>query len=174
MKERILKEDHRKKVFRRLGILLFVVYLAMLSYFLFFSERLGRIYLERTYHYNLELFKEIRRFWVYRHSLGMWSVGLNLIGNVVAFLPFGAFLPILFEKCKKFYLTTLLCFEFSLCVEVIQLVWKVGSFDVDDILLNTLGGMLGYLCYHIYTAAVKKHNRQDGQSGGKDEKKKPL
>lgn len=169
-----MKEEHRKKVFRGLGMLLFVVYLALLSYFLFFSESLGRTFLERNYHYNLEPFKEIRRFWVYRHSLGMWSVGLNLIGNVAAFLPFGAFLPTLFEKCKKLILTTLLCFEFSLCVEIIQLVWKVGSFDVDDILLNTLGGMSGYLCYRIFAGTAGKHVVKDSLPGGKDEKKKSL
>ncbi len=169
-----MKEENRTKLFRGLEILLFAVYLAMLSYFLFFSESMGRTFLERTYHYNLEPLKEIRRFWVYRRSLGMWSVGLNLIGNVVAFLPFGAFLPMLFEKCKRFILTTLFCFEFSICVEIIQLVWKVGSFDVDDILLNTLGGILGYLCYYLAAKASKKNARKNSQPGGKDEKKKSL
>ncbi len=40
---------------------------------------------------------------------------------------------------------TLISFEFSLLIECIQLVSKVGSFDVDDMILNTLGGSLGYL-----------------------------
>ena len=35
----------------------------------------------------------------------------------------------------------------SLLVELLQLVFKVGSFDVDDLLLNTIGGLLGYLVY---------------------------
>ena len=38
-------------------------------------------------------------------------------------------------------------FELSLLVELLQLVFKVGSFDVDDLLLNTIGGLLGYLVY---------------------------
>lgn len=155
-----MKEENRKRLFRGLKILLFAVYLASLSYFLFFSESMGRTFLERTYHYNLEPLKEIRRFWEYRHSLGMWSVCLNLVGNVVAFLPFGIFLPMLSDRCKRFALTTLLCLEFSLGVESIQLVWKVGSFDVDDILLNTLGGIAGYLLYRIFTGGSKKNRNQ--------------
>ena len=43
----------------------------------------------------------------------------------------------------------LFSFEFSLLVETIQLVSKVGSFDVDDLLLNTTGGILGFLLYKI-------------------------
>ena len=38
-------------------------------------------------------------------------------------------------------------FELSLLVELLQLVFKVGSFDVDDLFLNTIGGLLGYLVY---------------------------
>lgn len=130
--------------------LLFAVYLAMLCYFLFFAESMGRTFSERQYHYNLLPFKEITRFWKYRQTLGFVSVALNLAGNVVAFIPFGTFLPGIFVRCRRFFLTTLLSFEFSLCVEVIQLIWKVGSFDVDDILLNTLGGMIGYMIFLIY------------------------
>lgn len=164
-----MKEENRKRLFRGVKILLFAVYLAMLCYFLFFAESMGRTFSERTYHYNLELLKEIKRFWNYRDSLGVWSVGLNLIGNVVAFLPFGAFLPTLFYRCRRFLPTVLLSFDFSLCVELIQLFWKVGSFDVDDIVLNTLGGMLGYLLYWVISVFVRKE--REPLTGGKDEKK---
>ena len=150
-----MKDKDRKKLLRRLEILLFAAYLAMLCYFLFFAENMGRTFTERTYHYNLMLFREIKRFWVYRHSLGTWSVMLNLVGNVVAFIPLGMLLPRLFEKSRKFLPTVFFCFEFSLCVEIIQLVFKVGSFDVDDILLNTAGGVLGYLFYKIFVAKVR-------------------
>ena len=37
-------------------------------------------------------------------------------------------------------------------IETIQLVFKVGSFDVDDMFLNTLGGIAGYLCQWITRA----------------------
>lgn len=104
---------------------------------------------EREYIYNLELFKEIRRFIVYREVLGWKAVILNLVGNVVAFMPFGFFLPIVLRNCKGGLLVTLLTMTASLVIETVQLVTKVGSFDVDDILLNTLGGIAGYICYFV-------------------------
>ena len=64
-------------------------------------------------------------------------------------MPFGFLVPILGRKKRKFWFTALLGFELSLSVECIQLVTKTGCFDVDDIFLNTIGGMLGYLVYAL-------------------------
>ena len=64
---------------------------------------------------------------------------------MVAFIPCGFFLPIVSRRGRKWYNTILLCFSLSLSIELIQLVFKVGSFDVDDLLLNTLGGVAGYV-----------------------------
>ena len=139
---------HMPKRRRRLtAILLFAVYFAVLFYFLFFSERMGRTFSEREYHYNLIPFKEISRFLTYRESLGMRAVLLNIVGNVAAFVPFGIFLPVFSTRCRKIRMTVYYSFELSLLVELLQLVTRVGSFDVDDLILNTLGGMVGFLLY---------------------------
>ncbi|MCI8743592.1 MAG: VanZ family protein [Lachnospiraceae bacterium] len=131
---------------QKLGWVLFVAYLAVLVYFVFFAESFGRLPSQRDdYAYNLELFKEIRRFYVYREQLGIKAFLLNVVGNVVAFIPCGFFLPIVSRRGRKWYNTILLCFSLSLSIELIQLVFKVGSFDVDDLLLNTLGGVAGYV-----------------------------
>lgn len=134
---------------RAFAIVLFFLYFVVLFYFLFFSEEMGRTYSERAYHYNLVPFHEIMRFIQYYDVLGMEAVLLNLAGNVVAFMPFGFFLPIFAEHCKRFMNTLLYSFELSLLVELIQLITKVGSFDVDDIILNTLGGALGFVVYKL-------------------------
>jgi len=132
---------------RAFAVVLFFVYFAVLFYFLFFSEEMGRTYSERAYHYNLVPFHEIMRFIQYREVLGMSAVLLNLVGNVAAFVPFGFFLPVFSERCRRFLNTLLYSFELSLLVELIQLITKVGSFDVDDIILNTLGGAVGFVVY---------------------------
>ena len=75
---------------------------------------------------------------------------MNVIGNIVVFMPIGMFLPSLFSRCRNIFFTTILTLEISLCVELVQLLTKVGSFDVDDLLLNTIGGVCGYLVYMIY------------------------
>lgn len=151
----------RNERHRLLCILLFIVYFAVLFYFLFFAESMGRTYSERDYHYNLIPFREIKRFITHCEVLGLETVILNIVGNVMAFLPFGIFLPIISKHCRIFWFTLLYSFELSLLVELIQLVTKVGSFDVDDILLNTLGGVIGYLVYRAGIFFLKrKHNTQ--------------
>ena len=127
--------------------ILFLIYFIVLFYFLFFSERMGRTFTERAYHYNLVPFKEIGRFLKHWETLGTWAVLLNIVGNVAAFMPFGGFLPIFSSRCRKFLITAFYSFELSLLVELLQLIFRVGSFDVDDLLLNTAGGVLGFFVY---------------------------
>ena len=129
-------------------VLLFVMYLFLLFYLLFFSKTYGRT-MDSGYRYNLEPFKEIKRFLGNRDSLGSHSVVINLLGNIVAFAPFGFFLPILCKAGKNIVSCVLLTGLFSLLVETIQLISKVGAFDVDDILLNAMGGLVGFLCYAV-------------------------
>lgn len=138
-----------KKKIQTVSILLFLLYLVLLTYFLFFSETFGRDYTERAYSYNLQPFREIGRFWRWRKELGFAAVFTNLAGNVLGFLPFGAILPVLNSRARNFFVIILLCFEFSLLVECAQLILKVGSFDVDDLILNTFGGLLGFLIFTV-------------------------
>lgn len=137
-----MKRKHTRN--QRLGWIPFLIYLAALSYFLFFAELMGRTQEQMDYHYNLVLFKEINRFITYREKLGMEAVLLNLVGNVAAFMPFGFFFPVISRRTRHWYTMVLLGAAFSLGIETIQLITKVGSFDVDDILLNTIGSLLGY------------------------------
>ncbi len=136
------KNTKRKK---SLYVVLFAAYLILLFYFLFFSEGLGRASTETEYRYNLTLFREIKRFIEYRHVLGYQAVFLNVVGNVIAFMPFGFLLPPLMNYKTNWFVTTIWAFLFSLFVETIQLFFRLGSFDVDDMLLNTIGGLLGYI-----------------------------
>ena len=128
----------------------FFAYLLFLGYLLFYSVGFDRVE-HAEYRYNFTMFQEIMRY----YNLGMrtnnWNLFvLNVIGNIVVFMPIGMFLPSLFSRCRNIFYTTILTLEISLCVELVQLLTKVGSFDVDDLLLNTLGGICGYIIYMIY------------------------
>ncbi|MDO5423886.1 MAG: VanZ family protein [Eubacteriales bacterium] len=138
-----------KKRIRAAGTVLFLLYLMALGYFLFFAEGFGRAAEGRQYSYNLEPLKEIRRFWNNRATLGNTAVFLNLAGNVLAFLPFGAILPVISRYTRGLFRIGLLSLEFSFLMECFQLIFRVGSFDVDDLILNTIGGILGYLIFAI-------------------------
>ncbi len=67
----------------------------------------------------------------------------NIVGNIVAFVPFGCMLPLLSSKFQSYKIVFLSTFSLSLSLELIQLISGFGSFDVDDLLLNTIGGLLG-------------------------------
>lgn len=137
----------------------FVLYLVLLTYFLFFAEEMGRSPDARAeYSYNLTLFKEIRRFLLYRNILGWRAVFLNIFGNVLAFMPFGFFLPVIWVRTRHWYITVLLSFVMSLLVETMQLVGKVGSFDVDDLLLNTIGGFAGYIIFVLARGVWERYS----------------
>lgn len=128
-------------------ILVFIVYLAALIYFVFFAEEYGRTNTSAELCYNLRPFQEITRYIEYRAMLGTPAVVLNIVGNIVAFIPFGFLVPMINSAERRTYMIFLLSLELSLIIEVIQLFSRVGSFDVDDLILNTLGGLIGYWAY---------------------------
>lgn len=162
-------EKGQEKNLRIAAAVLFIIYLLLLFYLLFFSEEYGRTMGEQSYRYNLHLFKEIKRFWNHRYTLGWKPVCINLLGNIAAFMPFGFFVPLLKRKYCGFIRCTVYSAAFSLCVETIQLVFKVGAFDVDDIVLNTIGGMVGYLLFRYGLLKLIGQKRKGGPS--KDRKK---
>lgn len=149
----------QKKIFRNIGKILFICYIIFLVYFLMFTDWYGRTGRLEEYQYNLFLFHEIRRFWIYRRQIGALSVFMNLAGNILIFMPFGFFLAMGSHR-PNFLRVTFYAFLCSFCVETVQLVLRVGSFDVDDMLLNTIGGILGFLAYMICRAIRRQYDKR--------------
>lgn len=153
----------RKLILKIMGTLLFIIYSFILIYFLFFSEEMGRV-ASRDYNINLIPFKEIKRFIIKRDVLGSRAVWINIGGNIAAFIPFGLFaIPLagFYIKLKsnlleRFIKVVIVTFNISLIIEVVQLIFGVGSFDVDDLILNTLGGIIGAGTYTLYSLAERK------------------
>ena len=132
------------------------------AYFLFMSRRMffyayGSYY--RSFNalpeYNLIPFRTIENLIVnYKYyELDAWIY--NLFGNVAAFMPLGFLLPIVSGAKKKLRVTVLLSFALLLMAEAAQLIFRVGVFDVDDIILNMLGVIFGYMVY-IMISRVNK------------------
>ncbi len=138
---------NKGKQFRTLGKILFAVYIVFLLYFLIFSDWYGRSGAMQEYHYNFTPFQEIKRFWEYRERLGIWSA-VNLFGNILIFVPFGFFEPMASNR-RSFFGTVFDGLLVSMLVEMFQLISKVGRFDVDDLILNTLGAVIGYLAFLV-------------------------
>lgn len=72
---------------------------------------------------------------------------INLVGNVVMFIPAGWLLPRIFKVMRGFFLFLLTCLCAIALVETVQLLTLLGSFDVDDIILNLLGMVTGFLLW---------------------------
>ena len=71
---------------------------------------------------------------------------VNIIGNIIMFMPMGFLLPLLFSNLDSLKKTVAIGFGTSLLIEFTQL-FLIRSTDVDDLMLNTLGTMLGYLVF---------------------------
>lgn len=89
---------------------------------------------------NLELFSSLT---------GSNFMRMQAFENVMLFIPFGVFIALTFwtlwGRCGKFWFSLLWGFSSSLLIELTQLIFHCGVFEADDILMNTLGSLLGYL-----------------------------
>jgi len=93
-----------------------------------------------SYSNNFIPFKEI-----FRYETSSVLFYRNVIGNMILFLPFGFFVSY-YCKLNKSYYNLIVIFITSFSIEVIQSM--IGrSFDIDDIILNVIGGYLGYIIY---------------------------
>lgn len=71
----------------------------------------------------------------------------SVIINFLMFVPLGYLIPLSFHCVNRWWMIVLLGFGFSLSIETMQLLFHRGWFDVDDILLNSLGAVAGYFVY---------------------------
>lgn len=133
----------RKKIIA--GILL-CAYLTFIVRRLFFHAY-GSYY--RSYgllpQYNLVPFKTImsliRNYKYYEFDVWIY----NFFGNIAAFVPLGLLLPAVFSFERRFASTLVFSALFLLAAEAAQLILRVGVFDVDDIILNMIGVVSGYV-----------------------------
>ena len=139
-----IKNNNEKLVFyKEFSNLLFIIYILLLY------ELLTRAELNTVRGYNLVPFSEM-----FRYEIGSTSFYLNVVGNIVIFIPFG-YLISTYIKPKRILSILIVSVISSATVEFVQLC--IGrSFDVDDIILNSLGAIIGFLIY-IRLGAIKKH-----------------
>lgn len=72
----------------------------------------------------------------------------NVVGNIIIFIPLGTYLS-LFKKNKRVIINLIFIFLVSFFVEIIQGLLGIGASDIDDIILNCLGGLVGILGYKL-------------------------
>ena len=97
----------------------------------------------------------------YNMMAGQSGAARQFIGNILLLFPFGLLLPLLFQSMRKWYMVFIVGFFTTVLIETLQLGLRImgmgaRSFDVDDIILNTLGVILGYLIYKIFFSRAHK------------------
>ena len=94
--------------------------------------------------------------WVleYSGSMAMRRLAMvNLVGNVMMFVPLGYFLPVILKPMQVFWRMLLFVLLLICAIELLQLMTLLGSCDIDDLLLNLPGTVLGWL---LWKATGKK------------------
>ena len=150
------------KSFKIIFWCIMICYMIILTKLVIFKQSPGYIKHFFLHEYG---WKKLRQSWHHANLIPLKSIKLylttkdqdvnpltNLLGNIVGFVPLGFLLPLLFIKLRSFIRTIAIVFSIRLGFETFQLVTDLGYFDVDDLLLNTIGGMIGYLAF----ALVKK------------------
>lgn len=108
---------------------------------------------EPGYNLNLEPFYTIRS--QIRHWPAAWAVR-NLVGNVLAFVPFGFLLPRSHRRIQSGFVVMLVALAFICAIEVFQYVTLLGACDVDDVILNLLGCGVGYLLFLLFRGGKER------------------
>ncbi len=81
---------------------------------------------------------------------------VNLAGNVVMFVPLGALLPWCAERLRRWWKTMLAAAACITAVELVQLFSLRGTCDMDDLILNLVGVLAGWLLWKLAVLIVKK------------------
>lgn len=140
-----------KKIVKAVLKISFVFYLLVLVYLLFLGTRTilwsdisWLEYIRNSS--NFVPFKTITTYILamFDSSMNMYIPIENLFGNFMMFMPMGIYLPYLFKHLNKFSRFTISLIIMLIVIEVVQVVTRLGSFDIDDFILNMLGAWIGY------------------------------
>ena len=141
----IIKNKQKFILYEELLSLIFIIYILMVFQVVTYQDVI-------SYGNNFIPFKEVTRY-----SFGSELFFKNVVGNILLFIPYGFFASY-YLKLEKKRIAFLLVLVVSIAIECVQLV--IGRcFDVDDILLNIMGGMIGYYVYYFLDKFTNKMSR---------------
>ncbi len=129
-------------LYKELSMLCFILYILLLYYIVTFQDS--------SYGTNnFTLFKEI-----FRYNIASKLFIKNVLGNIILFIPFGVFVTH-YVKNNKVYITFVLTLLVSCAIEFAQNIIGRTS-DIDDVLLNVIGGVIGFYIYKFSDKIVDK------------------
>ena len=156
---RNVEEQTKTKLIKRTFVFYFILYIFLLFNLVMLDNFFGRASMGVIWNFdpryldsflmnrvNLIPFRTVLEY-LNSFSIPFHTKIINLLGNTLAFAPFGFFAHVIPNKKPSLLKFTLLMVSASLLIEVIQLIFLVGSCDIDDIILNVLGAVFSYLIF---------------------------
>ena len=136
-----------------IALLFIVVVVKFKGSFYVLSDRIRSYSSPDVINYNLIPFRSIH---VQISRITQWWALKNLLGNIIPFAPFGFLLPITYRKCDSAIKVLSVGIVSILLIETFQFITKLGSFDVDDIILNMIGITCGYFMFLLINRIIIK------------------
>ncbi|MGN8229235.1 VanZ family protein [Paenibacillus polymyxa] len=136
----------RTRLLHHVALVLLILYTGFLLYWMFLG--FGRTLRPGPPHsYNIVPFDTIRQYWRAMESFPFRVWGVNLLGNIGVFIPFGILVPIIWVSMRSIGSLLLTIVIALVILEVSQMLLGAGTMDVDDIILNVLGVLCGRAAY---------------------------
>lgn len=138
-------------VIQLVASLIFSAYVVFVLYYTVLGrysqeEYTFQIYIYKSYKYLIEDFGT--------HSLR------QVILNIIMLIPFGFLMPIMIKAKRKYLITLLSALAFIMFIESMQLIMQCGTFEVDDILNNFIGAVLGMLFYMLLNRIINDRRQK--------------
>ena len=158
----MIKQKVLKNIF--VGYMIFLVYVMVIyQRHLDFSwivtgglQRLNFLMSDTT---NFQLFATVNRYLgILDRPSGFGLFLYNIVGNMMILIPLGYLFPMVNKRVKKWWVFMVVALVFILLIEMMQFFSMSGTLDIDDVMLNMMGAMIGYLLCPS-RALVKKKQR---------------
>ena len=151
----IVIKKNKLNIIREIFVNLFFIYFLMMIYYTFFKngELCFSFYRIRYVNFipikrTIEMFANV--------NTGYTCPYYNVLGNIILFIPLGFFIPLLFKKCDKLKRVILYGFIGSFTIEFLQYFTSNNITDIDDLIFNTIGAILGFCCFRLVRCVVGK------------------
>jgi len=159
----VKKLNYTKKILKINLIIYFIIYTLTVVTLTLFDEIFGRNGLVLVdwnkelldtymkYSFNIVPFKTINLFirGYINGYVSFRNFSINIFGNLFALMPYGMFIPLIFNKINKYYKFFIMMIGLIIIIELLQFITLSGSCDVDDLILNVLGASIIYFIYQI-------------------------
>lgn len=130
-----------------------IVYILVMSMLLFRRGSMGdEMTLSEYMRYgvNLTPFSTIELYMRNLSNGNITDIAMkNLVGNVLLFVPIGMYLPYYCKRLTSIWKFSVATILIIFTVEMVQLLSMRGRFDIDDLILNTCGALVGYIIWRI-------------------------